>query len=445
LLIIALACTALAGLIIYLFILGRGDGVRPAAVLHKGYLEQTVEADAMIESAHKAEVYAPSGLKVKEVFVSEGDIVQEGDLLAKLDTEALEYEIQRAELNITGAEANMSDEQKALVNSVTSARNSLSSAQVSLQSARREYDTLLTQKGQEAAVTAARINLDAARRSYEDGLSIYESGGIAVEALNYYKDTLDKAQSAYDETIRGASDSIDRAKEALDAAQIRQKTANDTLNDAIAKNSDPAAAALELQRVAYSEKQMRLRDASIIAPAAGAVTLVNAKEGAPASGLMFVVEENTELIARARVVEAEVALIALGGRCLIRPAGGDQVLEGSVTLLPLAAERDSTGVFSAVVGDDAYFIVEAAIENPQPGLLIGMNAKVSFVVGSRDSCFAVPGGLVNRDGERCYVITRDKIGRDLEIPVAVGLETRRMTEIISDSLYEGMEIYSRVE
>jgi hypothetical protein len=116
-----------------------------------------------------------------------------------------------------------------------------------------------------------------------------------------------------------------------------------------------------------------------------------------------------------------------------------------VTLLPLAAEREASGVFSAVVGDEAYFVVEAAIEDSQPGLLIGMNAKVSFIIGSRDSCFAVPGGLVYRDGERRFVITRNIFGQYSEITVDTGLLTRRITEIISDSLYEGMELYSRLE
>ena len=417
----------------------------PADILRRGYLEYIVEADGLIESAYKTEVYAPSGLQVSEIFVKEGDTVQVGDLLARLDTEALELEISRAELSINSAEANMSNEQIALTNSVTGARNALSIAEVALQTARREYGILLEQQGSEAIVSAAAINLNTARRAYENSKMLYESDGISEEALTQSKEMLDKAQSAYDDAVTNTKGSLDRARETLSSAQIRQKTASDDLNNAIDKNTVPAAIALDLQRVSLEEKQLRLRDASITAASDGIVTVVNAKEGAPASGLMFIIENNNELIVRARVAESDVAAISIGTLCSIRPVMWEQTLDGIVTRLPYAAERDITGAFSAVVGDDAYFIVEAAIENIQPGILIGMNVNTGFIIDTRDSCFAVPKGLLYRDGERLYVLTHGNMGKTIEIEVQTGLETRRTTEIISDSLYEGMPLYSKTD
>lgn len=434
---------AAAGFAAYVLFWPKPAAREPAAILAKAYMEYTVEADGIIESARKSEVYAPSGLRVSVIYVHEGDAVQAGDTLARLDTEALELEIRRAELNIRSAEANMSSEQTALANSVTSARNSLSSAEISLQTAEREYNILLEQEGNETAVTAAAINLDIARRAYENNQLLFELGDISQEMLNQTADMLDKAQISYDDALRSAQDAIDRSRENYEAAQVRHKTAGDTLNDAIARNTDPAAVALELQRVAYSEKLLRLRDASISAPSGGTVTLVNAKEGANASGLMFIIEEANALIVRARVEETGITEISLGTPCRIRPAGREQSLDGVVTLLPSAAERDITGAFAAVIGDDAYFMVEAAITNVQPGVFIGMNAKVTFITESRNSCFAVPNGLLYRDGERRWVVSRSENGDFVEIQVQTGLETRRFTEIISAQLYEGMEIFSQ--
>ena len=422
---------------------GKNDSAAPAAILQRGYLEYTVEADSLIESALKTEIHAPSSLRVGEIFVREGDAVREGDVLALLDTEALELEIQRAELSIRSAEVNMTNEQTALANSVTSARNALSSADVSLQTARREYDTLLGQEGNEPGVTAAAINLEDARRAYENSRSLFDIGGISQEALTQSQNMLDKAQTAYDDAARAAQDSRKRAQETLEAARIRQRSAGDALSDAIDKNTDPAAIALELQRVAYNEKLLRLRDASVTAPAGGIVTLVNAKVGAPASGLMFIIENDQELIIRARVGEADVPALSPGMRCRIRPAGQEQNLNGHITVLPRVAEREASGAFSAVTGDDVYFIVEAAIEDAEPGVLIGMNAKVFFIVESKDACFAVPNGLIYRNDGLCQVFTRGQGGRLTGIPVDTGLQTRHFTEIISESLYEGLELYSR--
>ncbi|MCL1849250.1 MAG: HlyD family secretion protein [Clostridiales bacterium] len=435
------AVVAAMSLLGFAFFQGMEDKPSPALLLQRGYFESVIEADGMIESAHKAEVYAPSGLRIEKVFVEEGDIVWEGDLLAQLDIEALSLEIQRAELNIRSAEANMSSEQSAQANSVASARNALSSAEISLETAKREYHRLLDQQGRETSVAVAEINLDSAQRAYAYNLSLYEIGGISREMLTQAENMLDKAQTAYEDAIRGAREALDRAQDAMDAALIRHKSASDALSDAIEKNTDPAAAALELQRVAHQEKLLRLRDASITAPSRGVVTLVNASEGAPASGLMFVIEDSQALIVRARVAETDIASVSTGTPCRILSPGGAYAYDGLVTLIPSAAERDASGAFSAVIGDDAFFMVEAAVEEGHTGLRIGMNVKVSLIAGAKEDCYAIPNGLIFRDGARCWVITVGKDGKWKEVPVETGLETRRMTEIYGADLFEGMAIF----
>ena len=439
---VAILALGLVGLLFFSVFWGNSGSLTPATVLRLSTLELTVEADGLVESAHKYEIHAPSSLKVSELYVKEGDSVRAGDLLALLDTEALSMEIQRAELSIQSAETNMTSEQTALANSVTSARNAVASADLALQAAKREYASLLSRQGVEPAVELASVNLDAAQRAHAYNLSLFEIGSISREILTQSENALHRAQTAYDDALHGADASLDRAREALDGAEIRLKTANDTLLDAIAKNTDPAAIALELQRVTLRERQLRLRDASIVAPGDGVVTLVNAKVGAPASGLLFIVEDNLDVLVRARVGEADIASVALDARCIITPIGQEQPIKGRVSLLPVAAERDATGAFSAVVGDDAYFIVEAVMDGAAAGVFIGMNVKVSIVVDMRDACFAVPSGLIQQDGVHRWVLARGFAGRLIEMPVEIGLETRRLTEIIGDSLYEGLELYS---
>jgi HlyD family secretion protein len=382
-------------------------------------------------------------LRVKEIFVREGDMVKSGDLLAELDIETLALEIRRAELSIQSAEASLSNEQTALINTMTGARNTLGSAAVSLRTAQREYDTLLMQKGQEPAVISAEINLDTAKRAWENNKALYEAGGISLEAYTQTEGALDKAQSAYDDANRAAANALNRARETLDAAKIRQKNATDVLSDATEKNTDPAVAAVELQKVALEEKRIKLRDARIYSPAAGRVTLVKAKTGAQASGLMFVIEDDQNLIVSARVEEAGIANITPGTPCRIQPAGRDCALNGAVALVPPAAERDENGAFKAAVGDDVFFAVEVSIESTNPGVFIGMNAEVTFIIEERSECFSAPKGLVYRDGQHSWVLTRNKFGKITELTVKTGIESCRMIEIMADELYEGMELFSR--
>ena len=439
----AVAIVAVAGIAAFAIMNRGGAELKASAVLSKGPIEQVAKAEGIIESANKYEVYSPSNLRVKDIYVREGDMVKSGDVLAELNSEALALEIRRAELSIESAEASLTNEQSSLLNTITGARNTLQSASVSLRTAQREYDKLLTQSGQEPAVVSAEINLDTARRAWENNKALYDAGGISLEALTQTKDMYDKSQSAYDDACRTASDALKRAQESLDTAKIRQKNANDVLDDAISKNTDPAAVAVELQKAVLEEKKIKMRDAQIFSPAAGRVTLVMAKTGAQALGLLFVIEDDQNLIVNARAEEADIADIALGMPCRIQPAGRDWILEGAVSLIQPAAERDESGAFKAAIGDDVFFAVEVAVKNAHPGVFIGMNAEVTFVIEERSDCFSAPKSLVYRDEQHSWVLARNKFGKIAELTVETGIENSRMVEIIADGLFEGMELFSK--
>ncbi|MDR1192846.1 MAG: HlyD family secretion protein [Peptococcaceae bacterium] len=433
-----------AALLIFLIAVVAGQSALPgpAAILARTALERVVKADGLVESAAKAEVYAPSSLRVLRIYVQEGDKVAAGDLLAELDTEALALEIRRAELSIQSAEASLSGEQRALETTIANARESESAAAIDARAARREYETLLARRGQEPAVVAAAVNLDTARRIRDDNQALFAAGGVSRETATQSEEALQKAEAAYQDATRGASDALERAREALDTAEVRHKSAVVTLDDALKRDTDPAAAALALQRVALEEKRIRLRDAAITAPAGGRVTLVNAKQGAAASGLLVVIEDDELLIVRARVEESDLAGVAIGADCRIQAGGREDTLAGVVTKIAAAAERETDGAFSALSGDDVYFSVELAIEAPPAGVLIGMNAAVELIADRREDCFAAPRELIYREEDGgAYVLTRRLTGL-ARVPVETGLTTGAgLTEIAGEGLYEGLALY----
>ncbi len=438
------AAIALAAvLLLACFLLNRYRSLPPAAyTLQQMNLRQSVQAEGMVESGEKREIYAPSGLKVQQLLAKEGDQVAGGDVLALLDTEALALEIRRGELSIQSAEANLSSEQRSLANGVTNARNAQSGAALSLQTAQRELDSLIAQQGNEAAVVAARANLDYARRTWENYQTLAAAEAVSREALAQAEEACHKAEAAYADAVQGAADKLAQAREDLEAVRLRQQNAADTLQDAMARNTDPAAVALELQRVTLEEKKLRLRDAEISAPIAGRVTYIAAKTGVPASGLLFVIENDQDLLVRARVEESNMAGLAPDTPCLIRAVGSGREYSGRVVWVANAAERDGAGDFSAVTGDEVFFPVKVSIEEPGGELLIGMNAEVEFILAQRENCYAVPKDLLEEIQGKTYVYTRR--GFFLKrIPVETGLQTGKMTEISGGALRDGLSLYKK--
>jgi multidrug efflux pump subunit AcrA (membrane-fusion protein) len=416
----------------------------PAAayILRQTTLRQTVQAEGMVEAGEKREIYAPSSLKVQRLLVEEGSRVKAGDLLAVLDTETLELEIRRGELNLQNAEANLTSEQRSLSNSVTNARNAQASAALSLQTARRELDSLLAQQGSEGAVVAAKANLDYARRTWENYQALASAEGVSREALTQAQEAYHKAEAAYADALQGAEDNLALARENLEAAEIRLQNADAALQDATARNTDPAAIALELQRLALDEKKLKLRDANMTAPISGRVTYLAAKTGVPASGLLFVIEDDQNLLVRARIEESDMEGLTPGLPCLIRATGSGREYAGQVLWVAGAAERDGAGEFSAVTGDEVFFSVKVGIDDPDGELLIGMNAETEFLLAQRENCYGVPQDLVVESQGQAYVFTR--IGFFLTpIPVETGLETGKLTEISGDSLREGLPLYKK--
>ncbi len=432
-----------AMLILFSVLFNAYRSLPPAAyTLQQINLRQSVQAEGMVEAGEKREIYAPSSLKVRELLVEEGRRVAAGDLLAVLDTETLELEIRRGELSIQNAEANLSSEQRTLANGVTNARNTQASAALSLQTAQRELDALLAQQGNEAAVVAARANLDYARRTWESYQALAAAEAVSREALAQAEEAYHKTEAAYADAVQAAKDNLAQARENLESAKIRQENAAATLQDATARNTDPAAIALELQRVALEEKKLRLRDARVVAPVAGRITYMAAKVGVPASGLLFVVEDDQNLLVRARVEESDMAGLTPGLPCLIRIAGSGREYAGQVLWVASAAERDGAGEFSAVTGDEVFFPVKVGFEKVDEGLLIGMNAEVEFILAQKENCFGVPKDLVEEiQGEACVFTRRGFFLKP--IPVETGLQTGKMTEISGGALREGLPLYKK--
>lgn len=148
-------------------ILSRGvSGASMARVetvkISTGTIDHTVTGSGRVEAGKEVAVYTESGQRVKEIFVREGQTVEEGELLFTIDMEELEEQILEARQEMEKARLQNQDAQSA--SSVERQNRELRQNR-----AQEDYSQAVSQG--DAQVAAAKAALDEAQQALEEFLS----------------------------------------------------------------------------------------------------------------------------------------------------------------------------------------------------------------------------------------------------------------------------------
>lgn len=300
------------------------------------------------------------------------------------------------------------------------------------------------------------------------GVASAQSGVAAAEAQ------LDAAQDA----CNGASmaqleQGVDSAKRGVDSAQLQKEIAQNQVsnakdqreasNNAIEQQIDSlkdslvgsqiAAQSTQSQEIAIQKMQNTLEDATITAPVSGVVTAVYAKVGEPGNGLLFVVEDTQSLKINTKIKEYDVANIREGMPVVIKSdATGDQEISGTVTYIAPAAVKTEAGNTQTGGNDsNVEFEAEVQVNDPNCGLRIGMNTRLTVLLEEKQDVFGVPYDAVVEKADGSTVVyaavEQQNSGKNssyvvTEIPVTTGLETDFYIEISGGEVTPGMAVIS---
>ena len=174
----------------------------------------------------------------------------------------------------------------------------------------------------------------------------------------------------------------------------------------------------------------------------GTVTAVYAKVGAPGSGLLFVVENTDDLVIKTELKEYDVASVQEGMPVQVKSdATGDRVFPASVSHIAPTAQKAADG--STQSSGSVEFDTEVRLDQPDSGLRVGMNVRMTVVTAERKGVWAVPYDALVTDaqGQTAVYVARPQ-GEEgsmvaVEVPVDTGLETDFYVEISSGQLAEG--------
>lgn len=327
--IIFLALTAIAVIIVLLSI---------------GQMEQRVYANAVVYPKHRSKVYSPMNGILQGMFFREGDVVREGDVLAKLNDETLrdqlaakQEELERAQIEL---KARMAELKLAESNPLP---KDFLLAQTELERARKVYEVAvhdaervrkLVEKG-----ILPRAELEKAQLQVDLAQSACKSAELKLQVVK---------AGLKENTISAASIRVDLAKKKVDAIKR------------------------EVQRIQEAIERTVIR-----APASGQIIYAPKREGESVTGgeLVFIIAEGTDAELRAYVPEDRIFRVSVGQKVRIyssvfsyRKYG---ISEGVVRRV--AEYPDDRN------GRHAYEVVIDVTETPLP-LKFGSTASAAIVV-----------------------------------------------------------------
>lgn len=221
-----------------------------------GYVSETVEKRDIVTynsfvgnvaPASDIELVAQVSEEAVSVLVKKGDKVKAGDVIAKLDTTAIDYNIKLQEANLKTTKKsnkyNISDAKRGYENyketidkelnpSLESARTQMNSAKKALDSAKEEYEDAKksVEDGTYEGIQSMYLQREQAYRAYTSASQAASDASRTYSSK--YKEYTD-AKKAYDDAVAaGSAADVVTLKTAMESAKIAMETAKTQMDAA---------------------------------------------------------------------------------------------------------------------------------------------------------------------------------------------------------------------
>jgi multidrug efflux pump subunit AcrA (membrane-fusion protein) len=347
-------------------------------------ISQKIAADAIVYPINQAAVSSKISAPIKKLYVERGARVKAGQLVAELESQDLQSDVNEANAALAQAEV--------AVQSVNAAvPHELDKVQIEIESARR-------------TVTEEQ-------NIYDRRQELFKQGGIA------------------EKDVREAAFNLEQAKNALRASEEKVKDVKGPAKEQELKAAEAARDAAK-QRVAAAV--VRLGYARITSPIDGVVTdrPVYAGEAATSGMPLMTVMDISRVNARAHVSTQEAAVLHTGlSADLIIPGSTAKPITGRITQISPAVDTGSTTL---------EVWIEAA--NSDGALKPGMTLRAEAIVKSNPKALVIPAAAVlTANSGNTSVIVVDTENKPHKKPVTLGIREGNNVEV-ADGLQNGERV-----
>jgi HlyD family secretion protein/macrolide-specific efflux system membrane fusion protein len=352
------------------------------------YLEVSATGAVKPQVGAEVKVGARISGKVEKLFVTQGDKVKAGQLIAIIEHEDLKDAVNRAYANYQDALAN-------------------------LEKIKRVYPSKI--EAQKKKIEAINTELEQIERELKRYEVLYKDGLISLTDL-------ERMQRDYKVKL---------------AELEAEKSTLSALVSEYEKEFERAKAQVQANKNAWEEAKVKLSYAFVYAPISGVVSEVTTQQGETVvAGLnaptFITVIDLSKLQVECYVDETDIGKIKEGQEATFTvDSYPDKIFRAKVrTIYPGAIIKNNV-VFYDVVLD---------ILDPYEGLLRPeMTAQVTIIAGKKENVLVVPSRAVKIDPQGSYYVMVKKGNNWEKRIIKIGWESQGKTEIIS-GLKEGEEV-----
>ncbi|WP_414527484.1 efflux RND transporter periplasmic adaptor subunit [Nodularia chucula] len=402
-------------------------------------LTLTVSANGTIQPERSINLSPKNSGILKRLLVAEGDMLQEGQIVAYMDDSNLQGQLTSARGQLAQAQANLQKlEAGNRPQEIAQAQAQLEEAQANLRRAEagnRPQDIAQA----ESRLNSAQTNFNQTEDNFRRNEQLYNAGGISLQMLNQVRAERDSAQSQVNETQQALAllqagsrqEDIDQLR-----ATVRQREEAVGLLRAGTRREDIEAARAQVMsaRGSLQNIEAQINDTIIRAPFDGLVTRKFADPGAfvtpTTAGSDVSSATSSSILSLASInevvtslAETNISQISLGQPVTIKAdAYPGKTFAGKVSQIAAQA---------VVVQNVTSFEVRVSLLDPEGLLRSGMNVEAEFQVAEVKDALVVPTAAVVRRQGGSGVLVLGADGESVFTPIETGVTENQFTEVKS--------------
>jgi HlyD family secretion protein len=339
-----------------------------------------IKTNGTVQSLRKINLSPKEQGRIERLYVDEGALVKQGQLIARMDSNQSQQQVNQYKAALAKAEADLAQKRAgSRPEEIGEAKARVATAQ--------------------ANVAQAQARLNRAKEEFQRNQFLAQQGAISLNSLGDFSSKEREAKANLEA----------QASQLREQRQTLEKLRNGTRKEEIAASeADVAQATAQLRSY-----QTKLEDTLVRAPFAGTITRKFAQEGdfvtpttaassSDGATSASIAELSSGLEVEAKVPEASIARIHTGQQVEIRSdAYPNKTFKGSVRLVAPRAAQDSSSQGSQSSGGVTSFRVKVALQTGQDLLKSGMNVKLSFISNKIHNALVVPLAAIvtQKDGQ----------------------------------------------
>jgi HlyD family secretion protein len=385
-------------IVIVLAVLGAA-GMLAYRTLHQEPTNRIV-VSGNIELAQVDIAFKTSGRLIDRT-VNEGDAVQKGMVIARLDREQLLHQRDTATAALATAQAQLAESISALTWQRETMEADMQLRNADLSAAQSQLLQLKNgsrpQEIQEAtaAVAAAQSQYDEAKKDWERAQTLYKNEDISTSQNDQFRARFEGAEANLNqtkehagmiqagprsETIESAKAQVDRARASLRVGQANAIETKRREQDIVARQGDIERAQAQIALI-----DSQLADTIAVSPINGIVLVKAADVGevlAPGTSVVTVGDIDHPWL-RAYIREEDLGRVKLGDKVKVTTDSfHDKVYDGHVSFISSDAEFTPKQIQTAEERVKLVYRIKIDVDNPRHELKSNMPADAEILTGN---------------------------------------------------------------